>query len=171
MPTDLYEPKTYGRATKGTGPALPVLDDDNYRAIVKDVKQGPGYQNEGEQYVIEFELLDEKKDNGEPLTLRGYIRIPDGVINDGVLNEKSTLYAFIKALGYADDDMEIDPAAWQGEEIRITVQNKEIKEGENKGQTRPRITGYLLKKGSGQKQAQAARERTSGSATAPAADF
>lgn len=159
--TQLREPKSYGKATKSTGPDIPAIDDDNYRALVKDVKEGDSFYG-GSQFVVEFELLDEKKANGDLLTLRGYIKIPDGVINDGTLNENSKLYEFLKALGYTDDNIEIEPADWQGEELRIVVKNTEVKEGENKGQVRPKVTGYLAKKGSGRQQAEQARKSRGG---------
>lgn len=148
MPTELQEPKAYGRATKGTGAEIPAIEDDLYTATIKDVKQGQNaYDGEiRDQYVVEFELHDVLKANGDPLTLRGYISIPPGLINDGVVNEKSNLYQFLMALGYTDDTLEVDPAAWQGEELRVVVENKEIKSGDNKGQVRPRITGYKKKK-------------------------
>lgn len=137
-------PTAYGSATKSTGPEIPEIEDDIYRAIIKDVKQTTG-QFQGaprEQYVVEFELLDVTKGDGSPLTLRSWIAIPPTLVSDGTLNENSHLYEFLMALGYTDDNLEVDPSSWQGEELRITVENKEIKEGDNKGKTRPRVTGW-----------------------------
>ena len=148
MSTELQEPRAYGKGTKGTGPEIPEIDDDNYRAVVKDIKQSQStYDGKtNEQYVVEWELLDETRANGEPLTLRSYITIPEAVIRDGTVNEKSKLYEFLMALGYTDDNLVIDPSEWQGEEARIVVINKEITSGDNKGQVRPRVTGYLAPK-------------------------
>lgn len=147
----------YGKATKGTGPELPELEDDNYRAMIKDVEDSVSKYNgqESPQYKVTFELLEVFKPNGDPVTLVGWIKIPDGVVNDGVLNENSKLYEFlVRGLGYDEEDLEIVPSKWQGEELRIKVENKEIKEGDNKGQVRPRIVGYLPKKGASRPAAQ-----------------
>lgn len=140
----MREPRAYGSATKSTGPEIPELEDDLYRAIIKDVKQTTGaFQGAPrEQYVVEFELLDVKKADGNPMTLRSWIAIPPALISDGTLNENSHLYEFLMALGYTDDNLEVDPGAWQGEELRINVENKEIKEGDNKGKVRPKVTGW-----------------------------
>lgn len=152
MPADtMREPKVYGNATKSTGPEIPEIEDDLYRAMVKDVKQTTGaFQGSPrEQYVVEFELLDVKKADGNPLTLRSWITIPPALIADGTLNESSHLYEFLMALGYTDENLEVDPTQWQGEELRINVENKEIKEGENKGKTRARITGWKKPRAAG----------------------
>lgn len=145
--TDLREPTAYGRAKKGVGAEIPEIDDGMYTVSIKDVKQR---QNsfDGEirdQYEVEFEFDEITKSNGEPLTLRGYITIPQGLVNDGVVNDKSNLYAILMALGYTDDNLIVDPAAWQGAELRVVVENKEVKSGDNKGQVRPRITRYKKK--------------------------
>lgn len=147
--TQLREPRSFGPASKSTGAEIPELEDDNYRAMVKDVHEGTSTYDgeEKDQYVIEWELLDEKKPNGEPVTLRSYVAIPPSLVNEGVVNEKSNLYGLLRAFGYTDEDLEVDPQAWQGQELRITVVNKEIKSGDNKGQIRPRVTGYLPRKG------------------------
>lgn len=150
MPTDtMRDPKAYGSATKSTGPEIPDLEDDLYRAIVKDVKQTTGsFQGAArEQYVVEFELLDVKRADGNPMTMRSWIAIPPALMTDGTLNENSHLYEFLMALGYTDDNLEVNPAAWQGEELRINVENKEIKEGDNKGKTRPKVTGWKKPRG------------------------
>lgn len=160
MPTDtLREPRSYGHASKSTGPEIPQIEDDNYRAMVKDVKEGPNKFTGGDQWVIEWELLDEKKANGQPLTLRSYLNIPDTLLTDGVVNENSKLYELLRAFGFGDEDMEVEPADWNGRECRIVVKNSEVKEGDNKGQMRPKVTGYLPPKGAGKAQAEAATAR------------
>lgn len=148
MTNELRNPTGYGRASKGTGMEIPELDDDMYDASIKDVMQGTStYEGvDSEQYVVEFELADRVKANGEPVTLRGYVRIPPTLVSDGVVNEKSKLYEFLRALGYTDEDLEVDPSSWQGESLRLIVENKEIKSGDNKGQVRPRVTGYKPKR-------------------------
>ena len=159
MPTELKAPQSYGRVTKSTGPEIPAIDDDYYEACIKDVQQGATFDGTGEQFVIEWEMTEGPyKSNGEPMTLRQYVNIPAGV-HDGNLNEKSNLYALLVALGYEDDDMEIEPANWQGLVARINVENKVIKQGDNAGQTRPRITGVKPSKGTGPKAAAAAQAR------------
>lgn len=145
--TELHEPQAFGRVRKGAGAEIPEIDDGMYAVMIKDVQQGES-SFDGEvrnQYVVEFEFAEVVKANGEPLTLRGYIAIPPGLINDGLVNEKSNLYAFLMALGYTDDDLEVDPRKWQGADLRVIVENKEVKSGDNKGQVRPRITGYKKK--------------------------
>lgn len=150
----------YGKATKGTGAEIPQIEDDLYLAQVKDVEDGTGKWEGSEypQYVVEFEILEAKKPNGDYITMRAYIRIPDGVINDGILNENSKLYEFLMALGYDDENLEIDPGTWVGQQLRVNVENKEIKSGDNKGQVRPRITGFKPPKGRGPAAAAAKRE-------------
>lgn len=169
MPAEtMREPKAYGSATKSTGPEIPELEDDLYRAIIKDVKQTTGsFQGAPrEQYVVEFELLDVNKADGTPMTLRSWISIPPALMSDGTLNENSHLYEFLMALGYTDDNLEVDPAAWQGEELRINVENKEIKEGDNKGKTRPKVTGWKKPRAAGAKAETAPAEKAK---SAPAA--
>lgn len=165
MATDLREPQAFGRARKGTGGDVPEIDDGMYAVTIKDVKQGTNtFDGETrEQYVVEFEFEFETKPNGEPLTLRGYIAIPPGLVSDGVVNDKSNLYGFLTALGYTDDDLVVDPRAWQGQSLRVVVENREIKSGDNKGQTRPRITGY-------KKRARAAAAAAPAKRSAPPAD-
>jgi len=133
----------YGTATKGTI-EIPDIDDDFYTAMVRDVEDSVSTWNDEEtpQYSIEWELEEQTKANGDPLTLRSFVRIPDGLINDGVLNENSKLYELLMAFGYEDNDLAIEPDDWQGKTVRINVENKEIKSGPNTGQVRPRITGY-----------------------------
>lgn len=167
----MREPKVYGSATKSTGPEIPEIEDDLYRAMVKDVKQTTGaFQGQPqEQYVIEFELLDVARADGNPMTLRSWITIPPALIADGTLNESSHLYEFLMALGYTDENLEVDPTQWQGEELRINVENKEIKEGENKGKTRPRITGWKKPRAAG-KAAEAEEKKKPAPAAKPAAE-
>lgn len=151
----------YGKAAKGTGPEIPEVEDGYYVAQVKDVVDSESSFN-GEshpQYMVRFELTDLPKAGGY-VELAGWIRIPDGVINDGILNENSKLYEFIKALGYEDENLEIDPSEWFGQQCRVHVENREITAGPNKGQVRPRITAYKRVKGSGPAQAAAAAART-----------
>ena len=134
----------YGKVQKGTGYEVPEIEDDLYVAQIADVQDSTGKWEgvEYPQYMVKFDLVEQFNEKGDPVQLAGFIRVPDGVVNDGVLNENAKLYEFLTALGYTADDMEIDPAAWQGQQLRIVVENKEIKSGDNKGQVRPRITGY-----------------------------
>lgn len=146
----LREPRSYGTATKSEGPEIPQVEDGEYRANVKDVKETTSsYQGEDkDQFVVEFELLDLRKPNGDYQTLRSYIAIPPTLITDGKLNENSNLYAFLTAL-YGDLDPEgivVEPLEWIGEELRVIVENKAVKEGQNAGQLRPRITKFMRKK-------------------------
>ena len=159
----------YGSATKARF-EVPELDDNYYRAQIADIRDSVSKFN-GEsqpQCMIKFDLLDEQKENGEPVNLFGFIRIPDGVINDGTLNEKSKLYEFLLALGYTDDNLEIEPDSWQGQQLRIQVKNKTIESGDNKGQTRPAVVGYSPLK-QARKAAQATERRSPAARPAPAA--
>lgn len=163
---------SYGRVEKGTGPEIPVLEDGYYEAQVIDVEDSVNtYAEEKQpQYQVKFEL--DADEDGKAIVLMGWIRIPDGVINDGVLNENSRLYEFLQALGYSDEEMVIDPSAWQGERLRLHVKNKEIKEGQNKGQVRPRIVNYAPLGKQGPRQAagrtQPARESMAAGRARPA---
>lgn len=136
-------PASYGRATKAAFES-PNLEDNYYRAQVADVADSTGKWDgvETPQYRVKFELLDEEDTKGEPVSLSGFIRIPDGLINDGMLNENSKLYQFLIALGYTDENLEVEPQDWQGQKLRIQVVNKKIETGERKGQVVPRVVGY-----------------------------
>ena len=158
----------YGKATKSVY-VEPELEDNYYRAQIADVKDSTS-RFDGEehpQYMVKFDLLDEQKENGDPVNLFGFIRIPDGVIDNGELNEKSKLYEFLIALGYNDDDLEIEPTAWQGAQLRIQVKNKKVESGPNKGKNKLAITGYSPIKQ--QKAAAAAAQRRAPAATKAAA--
>jgi hypothetical protein len=163
----------YGSARKGTGPEIPEIDDDYYEAkIIKVEDSVSKYNGENQpQYQVTFEVDDERapvKANGDPIELIGWIKIPDGVIHDGTLNENSKLYEFLIALGYDDENLEIVPDDWHNKRLRINVVNKTITEGENKGQKRARITGFKPLKGSGNRGAQRAEERRTTATAAPA---
>jgi len=136
-------PTSYGRATKATF-ETPEIEDNYYRAQIADIKDSTSKWEgvESPQYMVKFELLDEVNAKGDPVSLMGFLRIPDGLINDGVLNENSKLYEFLRALGYTDEDLEVEPDSWQGEKLRIQVKNKKIEAGERKGQVVPRVVGY-----------------------------
>jgi hypothetical protein len=149
MTTELRPARRFGSATKSTGPEIPELDDDNYAAVVKTVNESTAtYDGEPkEQFVVEWELLDCYKPDKTRYTLRGYVSIPPALVSEGRLNSKSNLYGLLMALGYTDETLEVNPDAWLGKECRVTVVNKTIESGENAGTVRPRITGYLAKKG------------------------
>ena len=151
----------YGTAQKGIAPPPIELDDDLYPAHIQDIVDAEGtYQDQSyDQYQITWELDGLERDDGSPLTLLSWIRIPDGLINNGVVNEKSKLYEFLRALGYDDDGLVVDPAEWQGQDCRVVVENREIKTGDNAGQVRPRITGYKTTKKSKPTPKAAARRR------------
>ena len=149
----------YGAATKGVAPPPVDIDDDLYPAHVKDVEDSESTYNDqtSPQYKITWEFDDVDRDDGQPLTLLSWVRIPDGLIADGLVNEKSNLYALLMALGYTDENLVVDPDEWQGQGCRVVVENKEIKSGDNAGQIRPRITGYKpSKKGKGAEKSKAA---------------
>lgn len=151
-------PTSYGRATKAVF-ETPELEDNYYRAQIADIKDSTSKWEgvESPQYMVKFELLDEEDTKGEPVSLSGFIRIPDGLINDGMLNENSKLYQFLIALGYTDENLEVEPQDWQGQKLRIQVVNKKLEAGERKGQIVPRVVGYSpIKQG---RAAEAATER------------
>lgn len=137
---------SYGTATRGEGGDFPIPDveDGLYRAMIKDVRDGTGswdgktYQ----QYLVEWELLD---DEGRPygdeeITLLQFVRIPEALVNEGVLYEESNLFLLMEALGCDMEEIVVEPADWQGAEARILVENKTVQSGKNAGQVRPRIT-------------------------------
>lgn len=149
MAFETRQPRAFGTATKSTGPEIPEIEDDLYVAKVKEVEETTAswQDSEFDQYVVEWELADVRKEDGMRMTLRSFIRIPDGLVNEGIVNENSNLYAFLRAIGYDDDGLVVDPVAWIGKKARIVVENKQIKAGANAGQVRPRITGYKPLKG------------------------
>lgn len=159
----------YGKVQKGS-PTFLEVDDDLYPVKLIKVEDGEG-EWEGvkyPQYIATFEFAEVEKDNGEKATIKSFIRVPDGVVNDGVLNENSKLYEFLQALGYDDESMVIDPDEWVGKKLRIFVENKEIAKGQNAGSLRPRVTTYKPVAGKGA--ATAAKQQTKREPKAAAAD-
>ena len=128
-------------AEKGTGGEWPEVPDDLYDAQVQDVSEpetGPDRFNPGKertQFYVTFELLGD--DLPENTTLRYYVTIPEGYINDGYLSDKSRLWKVMDAMGYdLGGRFRVDPREWQGERVRVMVENKPNEQGE----MRPRIT-------------------------------
>lgn len=142
MALEKYAPPAYRVTGKSTGPDIPVIADGWYRVMVKDVSLTIG--EFGEQYMLEFELLDYAKENGGELTLASWIKIPDSLKTAGTLNDGSNLYKFVIACGWTDDNLEeaIDPGAWQGCELWIQVVNETSKSKDGEQVTRPKIRGY-----------------------------
>jgi len=145
---------------------IPEIEDGLYPANIKDVKEREGRDFESgdpfPQLIVEWELDDEVDDKGKPITLAQFIRIPDGLVNDGILNENSRLHELLGALGYdvsEDAEIEVDPDDWQGREARILVENKKIQSGKNAGQVRPRISSVKPKAKAATKAAQNPRRK------------
>jgi hypothetical protein len=155
--------RSFGRTTKVEGGDFPTFDDDFYLAQVANVTDGDGeFQGvKYNQYILTLDLVEELKPNGDPHQMKAWIRIPPGLEAGEGLSDKSKLYEFLSALGYDDDNLEVEPAKWQGEQLRVQIENKVIKEGERKGESRSRITGFKPLKGSGPKAAERAQERRS----------
>ena len=162
-------PTSYGRATKATF-ETPELEDNYYRAQIADIKDSTSKWEgvESPQYMVKFELLDEVNAKGDPVSLMGFLRIPDGLINDGVLNENSKLYEFLRALGYTDEDLEVEPDSWQGEKLRIQVKNKKIEAGERKGQVVPGWSATARSSRPGRRKRRRSAERRRRSRSRPA---
>lgn len=155
---------TYSKdAEKGTGGDWPEVPDDLYTAMVKDISEPttePDMFNPGKertQFYITWEL--ESDDLPEGTTLRQYLTIPEGYLNDGYLNEKSGLYKVMEALGYdMNARFRVDPRAWQGMEARVMVENQ-VPKGKGEDDRRPRITGVKPKRGKANKGTNAAPAR------------
>lgn len=116
------------------------ISDDLYAAMIKDIGEPetkPDTFNPGKertQFHITWEL---SGDVPEGTTLRQWVTIPEGYINDGYLSEKSNLFKVMEALGFdLSGRFRVDPPSWQGLEARVLVENKPNKDGD----LRPRIT-------------------------------
>lgn len=151
-------------AEKGTGGEWPEVPDDLYDAMVQDVSDpetGPDQFNAGKertQFYITFELVsDELPEN---TTLRYYVTIPEGYINDGYLSDKSRLYKVMDALGFdMGGRFTVDPRQWQGERVRVMVENK-VSQNSTTGEARPRITDVKAPRRKGERSAAAAPAAT-----------
>lgn len=134
---------SYGKVAIGAGGfTIPDVEDGEYPATVKSVKDGQG-QWEGtdyDQYIIEYELDGLVDEGGVPVTLAQFVRIPEALQTEGLLNPDSNLYMVVEALGYDMEEPIIEPDEWPGKKVRIYVENKKIQSGKNAGQIRPRIT-------------------------------
>lgn len=143
MPATKYQVREIGTGGAFT---VPDVEDGEYAAFVHKVKETQGTW-EGEtydQYIVEYALSEiEDDENGQPITLAQFIRIPAALQTDGVLNNESNLYYLLEALGYDMSDLTIDPDEWIGKPVRIVVKNKKLQQGKNAGQVRPRITQVM----------------------------
>lgn len=134
---------------EGEGFHIPEIDDGMYDAVVFEVNDDEYPGMDGgmvPKYLVDWRIpsaIDEF--TGEPVELRQFITIPDGLINQGYVSPKSNLYPFLKAMG-VDPDQEsfsIDPMEWIDRKARLVVKNKTIESGKNKGQVRPQITDVM----------------------------
>ena len=127
-------------AEQGTGGEWPEISDDLYPAMIQDISE-PATKadpfNAGKEktdFYITWELYGDVPDG---TTLRQWITIPEGYINDGYLSDKSNLFKLMEALGFdLSGKFRVDPPSWQGMEARVLVENKPNKDGD----LRPRIT-------------------------------
>lgn len=131
------------------GGDFPELEDDMYDAQVGDISeptvetipveyQKKGGPTERTRFYVQVELDGENVPEDCP-PLRAYMSIPDGFIKSGTLNEKSTLYKWMVALGYdMTGRFRVDPREWQGERVRVIVECPRDKDGVQTGW--PRIT-------------------------------
>lgn len=136
-------PRSYSGVRRSEGPEIPQVPDGTYMASIADITETDSLYG-GTQLKIKWEISDLLKANGAPQDIGSFVAIPPTLVSDGALNENSNLFKLMQALGFdmASEELDVDPPAWQGMECQITVQNKVVKEGDNAGQTRPKITAY-----------------------------
>lgn len=140
----------YGKAKVGTGGfTISDVEDGEYPATVKSVKDGQGKWDDQDydQYIVEWALDGLEDDEGNAVTLAQFVRIPEALQVEGILNPDSNLFKLIEALGYDMEEPEVEPNGWIGKRARIIVKNKAIQSGQNKGQIRPRITDVMAPRG------------------------
>lgn len=145
---EIRAPRSFSGVRRSEGPEIPQIADGTYIGHIKEVGESTSTYN-GEtrdQLLVTFEILDDdlRLSNGNYLELRAYISIPPTLATAGTLNENSNMYALMQALGYdmKAEMLDVIPSDWQGMECQVSVENKAIKEGQNAGQVRPRITAY-----------------------------
>lgn len=119
-------------AEVGQGGDAPEIPDDLYDARVSDVSEPetkPDSFNEGKnktQFYVIWELLSDELP--ESTTVRQYISLPPGYLENGVVGEKSTLYAVMTALGF---DMagrfRVEPEKWIDMRARVLTEQKDGK--------------------------------------------
>lgn len=129
---------------------IPQVDDGTYRAVIVKVDEGdfPDGGNPAvkvPKYVVEWQLFEASENEDEEVKLAQFIRIPDGLLNDGFLSEKSNLYGFLRAIGIEVDSesYDIDPPSWLTKWAQVLVENKQIQSGQHAGEWRPFITKVL----------------------------
>lgn len=112
-------------AEVGTGGDAPEIPDDLYDARVADVsepetKPDP-FKDDGStktQFFIQWELLSDEVP--ADTTVRQYIALPPGYLENGVLGEKSKLYQVMEALGFdMTGRFKVEPNKWIDKRARV----------------------------------------------------
>lgn len=132
-------PKSYGKVRVGTGFVPPQIEEGTYNARITEIKDVENKRYGGEQYIVEWEIAGQTKEDGSPLTLAQWVNLPEG-LDAGELNPDSNLYKLMEAIGCDMEEPDVSPSKWLGKKARVWVENKVVKEGDNAGQVRPRIT-------------------------------
>lgn len=120
-------------AEVGTGGDAPIVPDDLYDARVCFVSEPETktdiFKDDGStktQFYIDYELLSDEVP--ESTTVRQYISLPPQYLENGVLGEKSTLYAVMEALGFdMDGRFKVEPHKWIDMRCRVMTEQKDGK--------------------------------------------
>ena len=119
-------------AEVGAGGDVPQIPDDLYDARVCDVSEPetkPDIYKEGEdktQFFIKWELLSD--DLPPDTTVRQYISLPPGYLENGVLGEKANLHKVMTALGFdLSGRFRVEPNKWIDLRARVMTEQVEGK--------------------------------------------
>jgi len=151
-------------AEVGTGYTAPSIPDDLYEAVIEQVGEPFEQPNPFDAdrprtvFTVDWRITGGDHDG---VQLRQWIRIPESYLEFGILDERSTLYNVLEALG---QDMSsrfvVDPRQWVGAAARIMVENRTNQRGE----TRPQITRVMPPR----QTAQGTAQQAAGAPPAPA---
>lgn len=129
-----YKARAWNQDTDGNGEfEIPQVEDGVYEAHIIEVEDRvfPGYDGGPEQtkYMIDWEFDDLIKADGNPVTLRQFLTIPQGLIDSGYVHPKSKMYSFLRVMGEDpdSDSFEVDPSKWMGQKAKIWVKGKASK--------------------------------------------
>ena len=125
-----FKARAWDEETDGGGEfAIPEVDDGTYMAHILDVedREFPGYQGAPPQlkYMVKWELAELVQEDGQPVTLMQFVKVPHGLVSDGYLHPKAQLFAFLKALGFDPlaPEFDVDPMQWIGKPGKVWIKN------------------------------------------------
>lgn len=130
-------------AEVGTGFIPPDIADDLYDAVVEAVGEPHDQPNPFNPdkprtvFTVDWRVTGSDYDG---VQLRQWIRIPESFMEFGLLDERSTLYTVLEALGYdLSGRFIVNPPEWVGRAARIMVENR----ANSRGETRPQVTKVM----------------------------